>query len=73
MAHGTVVLWIFRKYFADIFIVDYVQIYRNMIIIASPLRMHIPTFIAMSAYNENDDNYKNYDQDTNHRSYNTTN
>ena len=56
-----------------IFIVDNVQNYRNIIIIASPLRINIPTFIVMSAYKENDDNYKNYDQDTTHRSYNTTN
>jgi hypothetical protein len=49
--------------------VDYVQI----IIIVSPLRINIPTIIAMSAYKENDDNYTNYDQDTTHRSCNTTN
>ena len=54
-------------------IVDNVQIYRNIIIIASPLRINIPTIIVMSAYKENDDNYKNYDQDTTRRSYNTTN
>jgi hypothetical protein len=57
----------------DIFIVDNVQIYRNIIIIASPLRTHIPIIIVMSAHKENDDNYKNYDQDATHRSYNTTN
>jgi hypothetical protein len=57
----------------DIFIVDDVQIYRNIISIASPLRIDIPTIIIMSAYNENDDNYNNYDQDTTHRSYNTNN
>ena len=57
----------------DIFIVDNIQIYRNIFSIASPLRMHIPTISAMSAYKENDDNYKNYDQDTTHRSCNTTN
>jgi hypothetical protein len=57
----------------DIFIVDNAQIYRNIIIIASPLRTNIPTIIVMSAYKENDDNYNNYDQDTTHRSCNTTN
>ena len=56
----------------DIFIVDNAQIYRNIIIIASPLRIIIPTIIVMFAYKEND-NYKNYDQDTTRRSYNTTN
>ena len=66
------VLWTFRKYFTDIFIVDNVQIYRNIISIASPLRIAIHTIIAMSAYEENDDNYNNYDQDTTHRSCNTT-
>ena len=49
------------------------QIYRNIISIASPLRINIPTIIAMSAHKENDNNYKNYDQDTTHRSCNTTN
>ena len=57
----------------DIFIVDNVQIYRNIIIIARPLRINIPTIIVMSAYKENDESYKNYDQDTTRRSYNTTN
>ena len=58
----------------DIFIVDNVQIYRNIIIIASPLRiLHIHTIIVMSAHKENDDNYNNYDQDTTHRSCNSTN
>ena len=57
----------------DIFIVDNVQIYRNIIIIASPLRINIPTIIIMSAHKENDDNYTNYDQDSTHRSCNTTN
>ena len=57
----------------DIFIVDNAQIYRNIFIIASPLRIIIPTIIVMSAYKENDNNYKNYDQDTTRRSYNTTN
>ena len=57
----------------DIFTVDNVQIYRNTIIIASPLRINIPTIIVLSAHKENDDNYKNYDQDTTHRSCNTTN
>jgi hypothetical protein len=56
------VLWTLRKYFMDIFIVDDVQIYRNTISIASPLRIDIPTIIVMSAYKENDDNYNNYDQ-----------
>jgi hypothetical protein len=57
----------------DIFIVDNVKIYRNIIIIASPLRINIPTIIVMSAHKENDESYKNYDQDTTRRSYNTTN
>jgi hypothetical protein len=52
----------------DIFIVDNAQIYRNIIIIACPLRIDIPTIIVMSAYKEYDDNYKNYDQDTTRRS-----
>ena len=57
----------------DIFIVDNAQIYRNIIIIARPLRINIPTIIVISAYKENDESYKNYDQDTTRRSYNTTN
>jgi hypothetical protein len=57
----------------DIFIVDNVQIYSNLIIFASPLSIDIPTIIVMSAHKDNDDNYKNYDQDTTHRSCNTTN
>ena len=57
----------------DIFIVGNVQIYRNVFIIASPLRINIPTIIVMSAHKQNDDNYKNYDQDTTHGSCNTTN
>jgi hypothetical protein len=56
----------------DIFIVDNFQIYRNIISIASSLHINIPTTIVMSAYKEND-NYNNYDQDTSHRSCNTTN
>ena len=56
----------------DIFIVDNGQIYCNIIIIASPLRTNKPTIIVMSAHKENDNNYKNYDQDTTRRSYNTT-
>ena len=58
--------------FMYMFIVDNVQIYHNIIIIASPLRINIPTIIVMSAYKENDDNYNNYDQDTTNRSCNTT-
>ena len=50
-----------------------VQIYCDIISIASPLRINIPTIIAMSAHKENDNNYKNYDQDTTHRSCYTTN